>query len=200
MKSIALLALLPSIVLASPSFCQETSHTIGSFVLTVENNPFGHGRNAFADTGVYNDHGMFLRCLDNVLSVAIVTEDQKWTPGDRNFRIAFRADDKDIIYRNGVALTDTLIEILDSGSLLDAMSGAKSAAFRLTSAVSVETFSIPLRQSTKAVAVIKNTCADLPDEETAPPAEETTVNKPASPPLSPSGCRTLSNKPCIPWN
>jgi hypothetical protein len=171
MSKFWLLATAP-LLLASPSFAEGTPIMIGNFTMTVEKNPFAGGNNAFADMEV-GLNGMGLRCLDNELSVAISRNDAKWTPGDR-FEIKFRADNGEIFEREGAALDYRSLQIMDSAPLIDQLSGATSASFQVNTAVTTYTFSLAMRESAKAVAVIKKACGEyMPHAMDAPVLEPT---------------------------
>ncbi len=145
----------PLVPAATPAHKREMK-VVGDFVLTVEKDPFGQGETAVARAFVGTD-GIALRCIENSLSVAILRTNPDWTEGD-HFAIKFRADEKTIVGLLGYAVEKTAIEIADSSQLFDEMIGARSAAFRVESSISVYTFSIPLIQVDKVIAEVKKAC------------------------------------------
>jgi hypothetical protein len=155
-KTIKTLGLVMACIFAAPSIAQETKTTIGSFLVTTTKDPFSDGSNVIA-LAVGETDAMAIRCLDNDLSVVVMRPEQKWTEGDV-FQIKFRADSKPVIEREGQALGDVIIQVADSSALIDDINGAKSVSFRVASATSTYTFTVPLRQSDKVAALVKKAC------------------------------------------
>ncbi|MGO8800599.1 MAG: hypothetical protein ACLQJL_16125 [Roseiarcus sp.] len=129
---------------------------VGNFAVTVKKDPFGDASTAIATTGdAY--HAIGLRCLENQLSAVVVPDAGALTPGER-YPVKFRADDKPIVETEGYALTEGFLEIDDGEAFLGAVAGARSLALRVVGPNSVVTFTLPLAQSDRVVAIVRKAC------------------------------------------
>jgi len=98
-----------------------------------------------------------IRCIENTLSVAIAGQDHPITAGDIS-HIKFRADAKEIIEVQGNAINATIIQLDDSEKLIEQLNGAKSVAIRVAGPNQSYAFTIQMKQSDKAIALVKKAC------------------------------------------
>jgi hypothetical protein len=146
-------------VLASTSFAQDSMSrsTVGNFIVLSGKEPISDKANVIAMIGQQADI-VGVRCLDDGLSIAVMRPSEDWTTGDP-FEIKFRADGKPVIAKTGAAISPTVIEIPNAEEIIDNFAGAKTVVFRVISTASTYTFTLQLRESDRAVNIVKKACA-----------------------------------------
>ncbi len=136
---------------------RQTTH-IGNFLVTIEKDPFSD-KDTVVALALSGTDALGLRCLESTLSLVIAGQGRTWTEGD-SFNVKFRIDNKEIFDETGLAISSELVEVQDdAGKIMDDMNGGRSVAIRVTGAVSFYTFTVPLRQPDKAIALVKMACA-----------------------------------------
>lgn len=151
-----MLAILIGAISSAASRADPVKTTLGNFIIQTDKDPFSDGSNVVA-MAMQGTDVVAIRCVQNTLSVAIAGEDHPLEAGG-TFPVKFRADSKEIIDVTGTAINTSILELDDSDKLVDELNGAKSVSFRVSGATASYTFTVPLKQSDKAVALVKKAC------------------------------------------